>query len=176
MLDFGPMGKEMDCRQSFGFRVLTSGCLLGQAVRYDGQEKGVSDSRLVAWQQRGWLLGVCPEVEGGLPVPRPPAERRADGRVMTASGEEVSDAFYRGARIALALCQRYGLELALLKANSPSCGNQRIYSGRFDGTLVTGEGVTAALLRQHGIRVFNEFQLDALAQALDRSSARTLSE
>lgn len=156
--------------------MLVSGCLLGQPVRYDGQAKGVSDPRLEAWRQQGWLLSVCPEVEGGLAIPRPPAERRADGRVVTAEGLEVSEAFYRGARIALALCQRYGIELALLKANSPSCGNRRIYSGRFDGTLITGEGVTAALLRQHGIQVFNEFQLDALTQALDRSPAKRCSD
>ncbi|MBY5993304.1 DUF523 domain-containing protein [Ferrimonas balearica] len=159
----------MDCLQSSGFRVLTSGCLLGRAVRYDGQAKGLEDPRLAAWQQQGWLLPVCPEVEGGLPIPRPAAERQGEGRILTASGEDVSGAFYRGARLALALCQRYGLTLALLKANSPSCGNRRIYSGRFDGTLVTGEGVTAALLAQHGVQVFNETQLDALTAALDRT-------
>ncbi|MBY6187440.1 DUF523 domain-containing protein [Marinobacter hydrocarbonoclasticus] len=159
----------MDCQQSSEFRVLTSACLLGQPVRYDGQAKGSADPRLAQWREQGWLLPVCPEVEGGLPTPRPPAECQRDGRVKTEAGKDVSAPFYRGARLALALCQRYGITLALLKANSPSCGNERIYSGRFDGQLVTGEGVTAALLKQHGIRVFNESQLDELAQALDRT-------
>ncbi|MBW3166382.1 DUF523 domain-containing protein [Ferrimonas balearica] len=160
----------MDCQQSSSFRVLTSACLLGQSVRYDGQAKGLADPRLAQWEKAGLLLTVCPEVEGGLPVPRPAAELGEKGRVRTEGGDDVSLAFHRGARVALALCQRYGIRLALLKANSPSCGNTRIYSGRFDGQLVVGEGVTAALLRQHGIEVFNEAQLDQLAQALDKTA------
>ncbi|GAA4889608.1 DUF523 domain-containing protein [Ferrimonas pelagia] len=154
-----------DCRQYKRVRVLVSACLLGDPVRYDGATKGLADHRIGLWQQRGWLLGSCPEVSGGLSVPRPPAELR-QGKVITAAGEDVSLAFYRGAETALALVQRYDLKFALLKANSPSCGNERVYNGRFEGKLVTGEGVTASLLRQHGVQVFNENQLDELEQVL----------
>lgn len=80
----------------------------------------------------------------------------------------MSDAFTRGAEAALAEAQAKGLVLALLKANSPSCGNQRVHNGQFDGTLIAGMGVTAALLENNGIRVFNETQLDELEACLEQ--------
>lgn len=66
----------------------------------------------------------------------------------------------------LELAQQHKIRFALLKANSPSCANQKIYNGRFNATLTTGIGVTTALLLKHGIAVFNENQIDELEQAL----------
>ena len=146
-------------------KILVSACLLGQPVRYDGQGKGLSDPRLARWQAQGRLVSVCPELAGGLPVPRAPAERQ-EARVVTVQGEDVTAAFACGAQAALQLCQAQGIRLALLKEGSPSCGSQQIYDGTFAGQRVAGEGVTAALLRAHGIQVYAETQLAELALAL----------
>lgn len=155
-------------------KVLVSACLLGQPVRYDGRASGHPDT-LQAWQAQGRVVPLCPEVAGGLPTPRPPAEipggqGRAvldgDAQVVTVAGEDVSAQFVAGAQIALALVRRHGIRIAVLKSGSPSCGNQQTYDGTFSGTKVAGEGVTTALLRGDGVLVFSELELEAAAQAL----------
>lgn len=155
-------------------KILVSRCLLGHRVRYDAGASGPFE-QLTAWQAEGRVIAVCPEVAGGLPTPRPAAEIPGgqgvdvwDGRaqVVTAAGEDVSQAFLDGARQALALVQRHGIRIAVLKANSPSCGNLLTYDGTFSGVKVSGEGVTAALLKRHGVQVFSELELPAAAQAL----------
>lgn len=157
-------------------KLLVSRCLLGHKVRYDGGAHGPFDL-LQQWQDEGRIVALCPEVAGGLPTPRPPAEIPGgqgmlvlDGvrPVLTHTGEEVTAAFVAGAEIALRLVQQQGLRVAVLKARSPSCGNQQTYDGNFSGTLVDGEGVTAALLRRHGVKVFNETQLAEAAAELAR--------
>ena len=159
-------------------KILVSRCLLGHRVRYDGGASGPFD-QLATWQAEGRVVAVCPEVAGGLPTPRPSAEIPGgqgmavwEGRaqVLTADGEDFSDAFVEGARQALALVQRHGIRIAVLKANSPSCGNLLTYDGTFSGVKVTGEGVTAALLKRHGVQVFSELELAEAVVALDQLS------
>lgn len=155
-------------------RILVSACLLGQPVRYDG---GAFDGLplLRQWQAQGRLVPLCPEVAGGLPTPRPPAEIPGgqgaavlDGKVQVLDihGRDVSPAFVAGAELALQLVREHGIRFAVLKARSPSCGNRETYDGSFTGARVAGEGVTAAALRRQGIRVFNETELDQLARLL----------
>lgn len=155
-------------------RLLISRCLLGDAVRYDGAGRAVP-ALLQHWQAEGRLVPLCPELAGGLGVPRLPAEIEGgqggqvlDGLqvVRDVQGADVSAAFLHGAEQALQLCLGQGLRLALLKARSPSCGNLQNYDGQFRGRLVSGQGVTAALLARHGIEVFNEEQLPALQARL----------
>lgn len=157
-------------------KILVSRCLLGHKVRYDGEASGPFDP-LMAWQAEGRVVAICPEVAGGLPTPRPSAEIlggqgidvwEGHAQVLTAEGEDVSAAFLDGARQALALVQRHHIRIAILKANSPSCGNLLTYDGTFTGVKVRGEGVTAALLKRHGVQVFSEFELPEAAQALAR--------
>ena len=157
-------------------KILVSRCLLGHRVRYDGGAHGPF-GLLERWQAEGRVVALCPEVAGGLPTPRAPAEipggqgsEVLDGRlpVLTVAGEDVSAAFVAGAEQALALVTQHGIRLALLKARSPSCGNRENYDGSFSGTRVAGEGVTAALLRRAGVRVFNEDQLPQAAAELAR--------
>lgn len=150
-------------------KVLVSACLLGQPVRYDGQSKGIVSDWLQMLGAEGRVLAFCPEVAGGLPTPRPSAERQGE-RVVTASGLDVTVEFARGAALALETCQQQGIRFALLKEGSPSCGSGRIYNGRFEGVSVAGEGMTTALLRRHGIVVFSEDQLPELASALALSA------
>lgn len=148
-------------------KLLISACLLGQPVRYDGQSKPISEKPwLKQLQAQGRLVIVCPEVVGGLPTPRPAAERVKD-KVITKTGSDVTDAFVKGAEHALQMCQQHNIKYALLKANSPSCGNKQIYDGSFSGRLIDGQGVTARLLTENGIAVFSELQLDDLKRELE---------
>lgn len=91
---------------------------------------------------------------------------------MTVEGEDVTAAFVSGARQALALVQQHGIGIAILKANSPSCGNVLTYDGSFSATKVEGQGVTAALLTRAGVQVFSELQLEEAVEALAQLDAR----
>lgn len=147
-------------------KILVSACLLGAKVRYDGGDCAQDASLLEKWSTEGRLVAVCPEVAGGLSTPRPPAEIKGI-QVMTNQGRDVTKEFQRGAEHALALCQKHNIKLAILKAKSPSCGNEQIYDGSFSKILIAGQGITAALLTKHGIRVFNENQLESIALYLN---------
>jgi len=153
-------------------KILISACLLGQPVRYDGRSCPFECPHIDQWQAKGLLVPVCPEMDGGLPVPRPPAEITpgsgqgvwaGTARVRTRQAD-VTDFFIRGAQAALDKAVTCGIKLALLKQKSPSCGSCRVYDGSFSRCLVDGMGVTTALLRQNGILVFGEDQIDRLAQ------------
>ena len=156
-------------------KVLVSACLMGRRVRYDGRAKPVGDDTVARWREEGRLVVHCPEIAGGLAVPRPPAEIEpgADAadvlagraRILTPEGADVTDHFVSGARSALATAQYNGVVLALLKESSPSCGLHEVYDGTFSGRKVPGEGVTAHLLREHGVDVFTE---NEVAEAAER--------
>ncbi|SFQ50234.1 Uncharacterized conserved protein YbbK, DUF523 family [Pseudomonas sp. NFPP07] len=155
-------------------KILVSRCLLGHRVRYDGGASGPFD-QLASWQAEGRVVALCPEVAGGLPTPRAAAEipggqggEVLDGlaQVITTEGEDVSAEFLSGARQALELVREHGIRIAVLKANSPSCGNLLTYDGSFRGVKVSGEGVTAALLKRAGVQVFSELELAEAAAAL----------
>lgn len=152
-------------------KVLISACLYGHAVRYDGNDNLVTHPLLEKWKKQGRLIVLCPEVSGGLPTPRPPAEIQADGKVATITGDDATAAFQTGAQTAVELCRQHGIKLALLKENSPSCGSRFIYNGQFDGTKITGQGLAAAALTDNGIRVYSEYQLGELAHALETLEA-----
>ena len=143
-------------------KILVSACLLGEKVRYDGGDCR-QDGIIRQWLDEGRVVGLCPEVAGGLPVPRPPAEivDVAQGRVCRGDGHDVTAAFVAGAGQALALCREFNIRIAVLKDGSPSCGNSRINDGSFSGVKINGQGITASLLQQHGVRVFSEHELNA---------------
>ena len=149
---------------------LVSACLLGVACRFDGRSCPVPELQNLA--ARGLVVPICPEVIGGLPTPRLPSEIEAayagldggavlDGqtRIVRSDGVDVTAQFVRGAQAALNLARQLGIERAILKADSPSCGVGRIHEGRFEGKLVAGDGVTAALLKRNGIQVVTEADL-----------------
>ena len=132
---------------------MVSACLAGTPCRYDGRSNLCPE--IAALVERGEAVPVCPEVLGGLPTPRTPSEQR-DGRVVSATGRDVTDAFVSGAEAALYIAEKYGCCAAVLKARSPSCGCGRIYDGTFSHTLVDGDGLFAALLRKKGFQLFTE--------------------
>ncbi|SFW37706.1 DUF523 domain-containing protein [Pseudomonas sp. NFACC04-2] len=155
-------------------KILVSRCLLGHRVRYDGGASGPYD-QLRQWLDEGRIVALCPEVAGGLPTPRAAAEipggqggQVLDGHaaVITTDGEDVSAQFLSGAYQALGQVREHGIRIAVLKANSPSCGNLQTYDGTFSDVKVSGEGVTAALLKRHGVKVFSELELAEAALAL----------
>lgn len=137
-------------------KILISRCLLGELVRYDGKSNPIDHQVLGQWQNEGRLVGICPEVAGGLSTPRPPAEIQKDGSIITIDGEDVTRQFNHGGEQALKLCRQHDIKIAILKQSSPSCGSTDIYNGDFDDTKIPGQGVTTALLRKHGIAVFCE--------------------
>ena len=129
--------------------ILVSACLLGAACKYSGGDNFCP--KVAALVGNYQLVPVCPEQLGGLPTPRTPAERQG----VTAS-------YSRGAQEAWKLAKLFGCDIAILKARSPSCGAQGIYDGTFTGTVIPGSGVTAELLRDAGIRVLTEDELEQL--------------
>ncbi len=139
-------------------KLLVSACLLGTPCRYDGAAK--RNDAVCALAENFELVPVCPEEMGGLPTPRTPSERQG-GRVVTRDGRDVTAEYRRGAQCALELAQREGVRAAVLKERSPSCGSGEIYDGSFTGALTVGNGVTAELLRAHGIEVFGESEAES---------------
>lgn len=142
--------------------VLVSACLRGMPCRYDGRSKPAALTEL---SRAAALVPFCPEIYGGLPTPRPSAERDGE-RVKTKDGTDVTEAFHRGAALAVELAKALDCRYALLKDKSPSCGRGRIYDGTFTGTLTDGSGVAAEALERAGVRVFLPQELDALLAAL----------
>lgn len=140
-------------------KLLVSACLLGIRCRYDGGCKPIPC--LKELNEKYTLIPVCPECLGGLSTPRVPAERIGN-RVLTREGTDVTANYRAGAEETLRIAEMTGCTVALLKARSPSCGCGEIYDGTFSGNLCPGDGVTAALLKEHGITVLNEDMTDAL--------------
>lgn len=137
-------------------RVLVSACLLGVSCRYDGQSKAYPLMDELC--RRHEVVPVCPEIFGGLPTPRVPAERQGE-RVATKTGGDVTAEYRRGAEEAVRLAQTLGCTVAVLKERSPSCGSRQVYDGTFTGTLTEGFGVAAERLMAAGIRVIGESEL-----------------
>jgi uncharacterized protein YbbK (DUF523 family) len=156
-------------------RVLISACLLGNKVRYDGNALSVSINIFDEWIAEGRVVSVCPEVDAGMSIPRASAEiLKGDGHavwkstasVVESTGTDVTEYFKKGAEIALALCQKHNIKVAVLTDNSPSCGSTAIYDGSFTNKKLDGVGVTAALLKKHGILVFNQHNVVSANAAL----------
>lgn len=140
---------------------IVSSCLLGENVKYSG---GNNYTEAVAeFLKDRKFIPVCPEVAGGLTVPREPCERLGD-RVITRFGTDVTEAFHEGAARCLEMIlQEAGdeeIEGAILKARSPSCGSGIIYDGSFRSVKIPGDGVFAELLRSRDIRVMTELDFE----------------
>ena len=145
-------------------KVLVSACLLGIPCRYDG--KSVGDPAFCKMLNENMtVIPFCPEIYGGLPTPRTPAERVGE-RILTKDGKDVTSEYVRGAEEAVKLCRHLGIRFALLKSRSPSCGNGVIYDGTFSGALTEGSGVSAQMLRENGVEVYSSDEVSLLLQAL----------
>jgi len=147
-------------------KILVSECLYGgRVVRYDGGSVPLCDPVFLKWKEEGRLVPVCPEVFGGLPTPRPDAQRR-DGGVFTGAGADVTEAFRKGAEEALRLAREEGVCFCIMKADSPSCGSRMVYDGSFTGAKAPGQGLAVELLRDAGFTVFDETDMAEAAACL----------
>ena len=140
-------------------KLLVSACLMGMGCRYDGKHNQLP--RLAELMKKHTCIPVCPEIFGGLPTPRPPAERQGN-KVVNDQGQDVTDAFVRGTAEVLRLADLYRCKAALLKERSPSCGSGQIYDGTFTKTLTEGDGLAAQLLKKKGLAVYGESQIGEL--------------
>lgn len=139
-------------------KAIISACLLGVNCKYDGGSNCLPEEKLKKLREEYELIPVCPEAYGGLTTPRAPSERKG-GKVISKLGTDVTAEYERGAQAALYLAQLFGADIAILKENSPSCGSGTIYDGSFSGVLTEGDGVTAQLLKKHGITVIGESKI-----------------
>lgn len=140
-------------------KILVSACLLGMVCRYDGRSK--ENAAVLALADRHTLVPCCPEVYGGLPIPREPSEIR-NGRVYARSGLDVTAAFEKGAQETLRLVQILGCDCALMQDQSPSCGCGLIHDGSFTDALVAGDGLTVKLLKENDIPVLPASRVEEL--------------
>ena len=138
-------------------RYLVSACLTGRSCRYNGSH--CVHPLYKEMLETGEAVPFCPEVLGGLSIPRDPAEIRVvDGekKVFTEEGLDVTVAFRIGADLSAGLAEREGISCAVLKNGSPSCGFGKIYDGKFRGQHIPGQGVCADILAEKGIFLFND--------------------
>lgn len=133
-------------------KIGVSACLLGRNVKYNG--KNNFSSKLVEKLEGNEIVEICPEVLGGLPVPRDPAEI-VNGKVITKNGVSVESEFRKGAQKALDIIKKEGIDIVVLKSRSPSCGKGYIYDGTFSSKLIRGDGVFVKLLEENSIKVLD---------------------
>lgn len=138
--------------------IIVSACLAGVNCKYSGGNN--EDESVVALVKEGKAMPVCPEVLGGLEIPRACCEIVTDTKghqkVLTEDGKDVTDLFIAGARKTLAIAVTIGAKAAILQPRSPSCGYGKIYDGSFSGELNDGDGITAALLAAHNVRIYED--------------------
>ena len=133
-------------------KIAVSACLLGENCKYNGGNN--YSEKLAEFLKDHQVISLCPEVLGGLPTPRKPAEI-VDGRVKLENGHSVDYEFRKGALIALDKVIDNQVDLVILQSRSPSCGVNNIYDGSFSGKLIDGSGVFAKLLKDKGIEIID---------------------
>lgn len=159
-------------------KIVISGCLLGDEVRYDAGHKQILHAKMDYWREHDAIVNVCPELMGGFGIPRPPAEIvggtaedvfEGNAKVMDTQGADVTQMYINGARKAAKHALAKGCQFALLKEGSPTCGSSRIYTGKFNSSTMPGHGVFAALLKAQGLYVFSDEQIENVPIDLDPS-------
>lgn len=135
-------------------KVLVSSCLLGNNCKYNGGNN--RNEKILKFLADKEVIMVCPEVMGGLSIPRLKSEITSDDRVINELKEDVTNEFLKGAKIALELAIKHDVKLAIVKEKSPSCGKNKIYNGEFNGTLIEGSGIFTRELKKLGVKVLTE--------------------
>ena len=135
-------------------KIAVSSCLLGINCKYNG--KANYNEEIVKLKEKYELIPICPEVLGGLPIPRVPSEI-INNKVINQEGMDVTKNYIEGANKALQILKDNNIKIVILKAKSPSCGKDEIYDGTFSHTIVKGNGITSKLFLDNNITVYNEF-------------------
>ena len=133
-------------------KIGVSACLIGMNTKYNGENN--YSSKLEKLLKAYDLVPVCPEVLGGLPIPRDPAEI-VDSEVLTIYGRSVDDEFRKGARKAIDILKDEDVDFVILQSRSPSCGVEKIYDGSFTGRLTDGDGIFVRFLKDEGIKAID---------------------
>ena len=133
-------------------KIMVSACLIGEKCKYNGKDN--YSEKLIEYIKDHEIIAVCPEVAGGLPIPRIQCEI-VDGKVLNKEGESKDAEFRKGASICLKRALDEKIDLAILQARSPSCGVKQIYDGSFSGKLIDGKGIFAKMLSENGINVMD---------------------
>jgi uncharacterized protein YbbK (DUF523 family) len=143
-------------------KLLISACLFGENVRYDGKNNLIDD--LDKLKQKYELIPFCPEVSSGMIIPRPKNEIQSFNPLIVKNefGIDTTDHFMDGAMQTSHACKYHNIQKALLKSKSPSCGIYEVYDGTFSKTLIKGQGLTANLLLQQNIKLYDENQIGEL--------------
>ncbi|WP_115595302.1 DUF523 domain-containing protein [Anaerococcus octavius] len=133
-------------------KVAVSACLLGENCKYNGSNN--YNKKLVNFVESYEVIAMCPEVLGGLAIPRPPAEI-VNGLVRQKNGISVDNEFKKGAQKALNIIKKNKIGLVILQSRSPSCGVNNVYDGSFTGKLIEGKGAFARILEENNIEVID---------------------
>jgi len=144
-------------------KIIISSCLLGNNCKYNGLNN--YNSLVEELKKYYELIPICPEVFGGLNIPRDPSEIKGD-KVISINNKDVTKEFYLGANIALDIAKKNNIKIAILKEGSPSCGNNYIYDGTFTKTKINGSGITARLFKDNNIKIYTENEIDELLKLL----------
>ncbi len=141
-------------------KYLISSCLIGINCNYKGSNTYIKELKELV--QNGEAIVACPEVLGGLPVPRKSCEitKNTDDcvKVENTDGEDVTEQFIKGANKTLKIAQENNIKIAIMQPRSPSCGCGKIYDGTFSKTMISGDGITVTTLKKHGIKVLTPEQ------------------
>lgn len=153
--------------------IIVSACLAGVNCRYDGcllENKLIK--KLVSARQ---AIPLCPEVMGGRPVPRAPAEIKGGtgedvltgkAGIIDREGRNVTQEVITGVNYVAAAAKRMNVRIFILKTKSPTCGYGQVFDGTFTGKLVPGNGVMAAALLREGIKIYTEHDCGGLIDEL----------
>ena len=133
-------------------KIMVSACLMGENCKYNGGNN--LNEKMLEYVKGHEVISVCPEVMGGLPTPRIPAEI-VNGVVTAKDGRNVDKEFRTGAEIALQIAIDNQVDLVILQSRSPSCGPKQIYDGSFSGKRIDGQGVFAKMLLENGFQILD---------------------
>ena len=140
-------------------KLLISSCLIGNNTKYNGKNNYIKEIEQLKLKYE--LIPICPEVLGGLSIPRDPSEINND-KVISINGRDVTKEFNIGANKALNIALLNNIKYALLKDGSPSCGNTYIYDGTCKNNKIDGIGITTKLLQSRNIKIYNENNINEL--------------
>lgn len=137
-------------------KVAVSACLLGENCKYNGGNN--KNETVLKFIKDKEVIPVCPEVAGGLPIPRVPVEL-VGGIAVNREGVNVDKEFRLGVERMLDKLAGEEIDLVILQPRSPSCGTKQVYDGTFTGTLVDGQGMFARALAEKGYQVIDTEEL-----------------
>lgn len=139
--------------------LLVSSCLLGNNCKYNGGNN--LSEEVIKLKDKYDIISVCPEVFGGLSVPRISCEIKGD-KVINKSGIDVTKEFIEGAKKTLDIAKKCRCKKAIFKDKSPACGINYVYDGTFESKIIEGQGIATKLLIENGIKVYSEKEIKKL--------------